>query len=359
MPRHDRIAVEENLARRRNRRCAEEAFEQFGAPGTHQTGDPQDFPSVQIERDVFESVAPGVTGPGQGQVSDFEYLLASLWPWSEIERFDISTYHELGDLSGVGLLGRERFDELSISHDGDAIGQIEDLVHLVGDIEDGGSLAPEFGDDPIESLDLRFGKCAGRLVHDDDSAVDAQCLGDLDKLLVAYTQGTCESRRRDIAVERLQDLGCGVVHLAIVSEDPTRTHFATEEDVRRDRQLFDQVQFLVDDANAHRFCIAGPTELDGLSIDEQLAIVVGDHPREDFHERAFTRPVFAADGMDFAGHDIERDLVQSPSPAETLADVLDRDDRRGHEASLDLVEVSMTARPIRQAMTTTQTTNAW
>ena len=149
------------------------------------------------------------------------------------------------------------------------------------------------------------------------------------------------------------------MHVSIVSEDPTRTHFATEENVRRDRQLFDQVQFLVDDANAHRFCVAGPTELDGLSIDEQLAIVVGDHPREDFHKRAFARPVFAADGMDFAGHDIERDLVQSPRPAESLADVLDRDDRRGHEASLDLVKDSMNARPIRQAMTTTQTTTAW
>ena len=87
----------------------------------------------------------------------------------------------------------------------------------------------------------------------------------------------------------------------------------------------------MDDADPLGLRIAGPLKSHHLAIDSQLSIVRGDHSREDLHEGAFARSVLAADRVQLAWHHLKRDIVQGAGATEMLADMLNRDDRLGHD----------------------------
>ncbi len=107
------------------------------------------------------------------------------WPSVEVEVGDLSADHPADDLGGLGLVARGGGDELAVAEDGHGVGEGEDLVHLVGDVEDGRPGGLEVVDHPEEAGDLGVGEGGGGLVHDHDRGVEGEGLGDLDHLLVA------------------------------------------------------------------------------------------------------------------------------------------------------------------------------
>ena len=50
-----------------------QALQQFGTPCTHQTRDAQHFASMQFQIDILQSPAARMPGPGQRQMSCFQY----------------------------------------------------------------------------------------------------------------------------------------------------------------------------------------------------------------------------------------------------------------------------------------------
>jgi hypothetical protein len=96
------------------------------------------------------------------------------------------------------------------------------------------------------------------------------------------------------------------------------------------RELLDQVQLLVDDAHAGGFGVAGAGEANRLALQDQLAFIVGEHAGEDLHQRALARAVFAADGVQLAGRDVDGHLGQSLHAGEGLGDASEGDDGGGH-----------------------------
>ena len=108
--------------------------------------------------------------------------------------FDLAPDHQMRDFAGRGLGPSDRPHKLAVAEHGDAIGQAEDFVHLVRNIEDGDALAAEAFDDPKQPGDLGLGQRAGRLVHDEDGGRQREGLGNLDELLVADAQ--LSDRRR-------------------------------------------------------------------------------------------------------------------------------------------------------------------
>lgn len=72
----------------------------------------------------------------------------------------------------------------SVAHDRDPVTRFEDLVEAVGNEQDGRPVLPQAADDGEEPLDLDAGERGGGLVHDQDTGVEGEGLGDLDQLLI-------------------------------------------------------------------------------------------------------------------------------------------------------------------------------
>ncbi len=86
----------------------------------------------------------------------------------------------------------------------------------------------------------------------------------------------------------------------------------------------------MDDADARRFGISRAGELHRLAAKSQFTLVTANHAGQDFHQRAFAGPVFADDGMQFSGRNVDRNIGQRGDAGEAFGDAVDGNDRRGH-----------------------------
>ena len=126
----------------------------------------------------------------------------------------------------------------------------------MGDVEDGHALLLEPIDDPKETFRLGFGQGTRRLVHDQDFCVEREGLGDLDELLIADAQFADKLSRLDLAFELLEEGGRSLLHGAIVEETERGTFLTTQENIRGAGELFDEIELLVNDADARGFGVA-------------------------------------------------------------------------------------------------------
>ena len=104
--------------------------------------------------------------------------------------------------------------------------------------------------------DFGLGEGAGRLVHDEDVGCERQGLGDLDELLIADAQASDRLRGGRVAFQLFEQPGRRGVHRPVIEQAESAAQLAAQEDIGGDRQLFDQVQLLVDDADARLLGVA-------------------------------------------------------------------------------------------------------
>ena len=236
MAKLDRPAVEQNLALRRLAAGAEQAFEQFGAAGTHQAGDAQDFAAAERKIDVLQPPLAGVAGPGERQMFDLQHFGPRRARTGEVGLFDLAADHQMRDPPRVGRGPIERVDPAAVAQHGDAIGQTEDFVHLVRDVQDRHPLAAQAIDHAKQPLDLGFGQGAGRLVHDQDFRPQRKGFGDFDQLLIADPQAAGRIAGRNAAFQLGQQLAGGVVHRPLIEQAPAVADFAAEKHIGGGRQ---------------------------------------------------------------------------------------------------------------------------
>ena len=161
-------------------------------------------------------------------------------------------------------------------------------------------------------------------------ADDRQRLGDLDELLLADAQG-CRRARRGRARCRAGASSArgGAAARPAVDDQPGDARLAAEEDVVGDRQLGNEVEFLMDDGDAGGLGLArrwrsGPARPSMLIV----AFIVGVDAGEDFHQRRLAGAVLAHQRVDFAGPQVEADVGKRGDAAEILADAGRRQQRR-------------------------------
>ena len=159
---------------------------------------------------------------------------------------------------------RPGVDAPAVAQDGDAVAEPEDLVEPVGDVDDGDAVAPEEVDDPEQALDLARLERRGRLVHDHHAVVGGDRPGDGDHLLDAEAE--LAQRPPDVDVDAVPRQDAAVASRCIrpksIRPQPVR-RLAAEEQVPRHAQQRDEVDLLVDRADAGRLGIARPGERDG------------------------------------------------------------------------------------------------
>ena len=152
------------------------------------------------------------------------------------------------------LLDRVRADGVAVAHDGDLVGDPEELVEPVRDVDDRDPGVGEPADDAEQHLDLGVGQDRRGLVQDQYLGVARQRLRDRHLLLSAIDS---DPRARGRVACRAGRAAQQFDHLRVlrrpVDPDPLR-RFPAGEDVLRHGQFGEQLRFLVDggDAESHR-----------------------------------------------------------------------------------------------------------
>ena len=150
-------------------------------------------------------------------------------------------------------------------------------------------------------------------------------LGDFDELLVADAEAAGGLPRVDLAFELFEEAGGGLFHRAVVAEAEPAADLAAEEDVGGGGELFDEVELLMDDADAGGFGVARARKRTGLPARCSSPVVIGDYAGEDFHQGAFAGAVFAADGVELARRHVEGHVGEGGDAGEAFGEA-DGDD---------------------------------
>src|SRR6185312_13542722 len=99
------------------------------------------------------------------------------------------------------------------------------------------------------------------------------------------------------------------------------------EEVLRHRQVGQQAELLVDDADAGGAHLGGARVADLLAVDQIGPLVAPDGAGEDLDQRALARPVLTGEAHDLAGAELERDAAERLDRPVGLRRVSQGDDR--------------------------------
>ena len=242
------------------------------------------------------------------------------------ERLRARADHALDDLGngeGGAVAGQH---VAAIAGDGDAIGDGEDLLQPMRDIEHGVAAPaqlPQHGEEPL-GLALVQGRV--RLVEDEQPRRLQQHAAELDQLLLADAEPA--DRRLDIDMQA--ELGQQIAALGRHGGDgdqPVADRLAIDEEIGQDGALRKQAQLLIDDADAE--LAGGLGGIDGqlLAIEEDAPGIGADHAGQNLHQRGFAGAVLAHHRVDGAGLDLQIHAVEGHHPAVALGKVVDGDER--------------------------------
>src|SRR5699024_2007397 len=150
--------------------------------------------------------------------------------------------------------------------DDGVVRDLQRLLEVVGDVDQGDPARLEVGDDVEEDLDLAGGQGRGRLVHDQYAGPDGQRPGDLDDLLLSDAQ--VAHRRGGVHVEpHLLQQGRRLPVLLGVVDTAGPGDLASQEDVVAHREVRGQAQFLMDDRDPVVPGVVGGGEADRPPIE--------------------------------------------------------------------------------------------
>ena len=100
----------------------EQRFEQLASPGAHETGQSDDLPGRHLEIDIREPAR-------QCQPADAQRRDALPLPRGRrLYLLECATHHEVDQLRPVELVDGRFGDGLAVAQNGDAVGEVEDLL---------------------------------------------------------------------------------------------------------------------------------------------------------------------------------------------------------------------------------------
>jgi len=116
----------------------------------------------------------------------------------------LAAHHHANELIAGEVEGTCRADVSAVTQHGYLIRDLEQLVHLVGDVENALPLRPQLADDREQVLRVLLGERRGWLVHDEQLGLVREGLCDLDHLAARDREGAHLGLRVDIDAEALE-----------------------------------------------------------------------------------------------------------------------------------------------------------
>ena len=255
-----------------------------------------------------------------------------------------------GDEARLGLVGdRAGADDTAVAQDRDDVGQVEDLAEEVRDEDHGVAPRAQPAHDLVEALHLLRRQARGRLVEDDEVRVPGQRPEDLHLLLLGERQPADDRAGPDVEAG-VRDQPVEPVAQRAALDEAGPLGLGTEEHVLGRGQPGDQGDLLGDEGDPLRQRLARGPERDGRPAQDQVALILREDPRDDLAERRLPGTVLADEGVDGAGPDGHRDLVEGSGRPEGLAEPANLEaggvaGLGGHRVSR---RVCPSARPLRE-----------
>src|SRR5450830_591890 len=232
---------------------------------------------------------------------------------------ELTPDHHADDGVDRCFFSRHGGDVFAVAHDGDAIGNAAQLVHLVRDVDDADTLRLQIADDAKQFVDLCVIERGGRLVHDQDARVERQRLGDFHHLLLGDGQLADLDARVKLEAHALKDLGGLTIERVLVEEyAEASTWFAADKDVLRGTEMIHQVELLMDDADTQ--LLGGARAVDGnfLAIDKNLAFVLLIDAGQNLHQRRLPAPFSPINAWTSPGSKSSWQLSNASTPGKRL-----------------------------------------
>src|SRR6266850_6353042 len=301
---------------------AEHGARHFSTAGAHEPGEAEDFALAQRKAHVANRGAAvqvahlqrhAVTGSVGRVVGRIDQLAAD--------------HHADNVVDGGGGHGH-RGDVLPVAHDGYAVGNLLQLVHLVRDVDDAHAARLQLADDAKKIGHFGVVQRRGGLVHDQHTRVERQGLGDLHQLLLRHRQRAHADGRVEPQMHGLENAARLFVERVLVQEHAEQpAGLAADEDVLSRAEVVHQVELLMNDADAVALRRARAADFDRAAVEKDLPGVFLVHASEHLHQRGFARPVFAHQRMNLAGQQVELAGIKRANAGERFRKVADRDDR--------------------------------
>jgi hypothetical protein len=233
------------------------------------------------------------------------------------------------DLVLARVSGLLRANRRAITQHGDAVGDAEDLVELVGDVDAGDAAFPQIAQDVEQDQHLVLGQRGGGFVENEDLRVLGERLDDLDELLLPHAERAHRRGRIEIDLETIQQRLRLAIHARPVDEGSPAAWFAAEEDVFRHRHLLHERQFLINHREPGLLRVFDRFKacLDAIHLKAAFVAAMRMNAGEQLDERALARAVFTAQRVDFALAEVKRHILKRGDAGEALGDVVGAEDR--------------------------------
>ena len=198
----------------------------------------------------------------------------------------------------------------ALAEHGHPVGELEDLVHPVADVDDRHALCGERSDDSEQSLLLGLRESGRRLVHHEHPDLAGDGDGDLDELALTEGETFAELLRRQTHAEPAERVGRQFGGALAVRAPGAAESLARvlQQEVVGDRQTRDDRQRLVDDGDAVSLGIARTSDLRRVAVDADRAV------------SACTVPAMISMSVDFPASKLASLMMTSaPSSSNTAA----------------------------------------
>ena len=245
-----------------------------------------------------------------------------LQPLGEIHRVrpvDIQAHgpahHHIGELLGIGLAGGHIADVQALAQHRHPVGNLHDLVELVGDDDDGLAVGLHIAHHVKEPLGLLGRQDGGGLVQNQNIGPAVEDLDDFDGLLlrdrhvVNFLIGVHD---KAVLVADFLDSGSGGLQI-----QPS-LFMETQEDVFRGSQDVHQLEVLVNHTDAQIKGVLGRTNGHRIAVHDDFARIGEIDAREHVHQRGLAAAVLAQQGENLAPVDGQVYLVVGDDGAEGL-----------------------------------------
>ena len=225
-------------------------------------------------------------------------------------------HHHVGHFLGVGVLCGHVAYKVTVAENGDPVGKVLNLVHLVGDDDHGLASVAHIAQNGKELVGLLGGENGGRLVQNQDVSPAVENLYYLNGLLLGH--GHIVNLLVGVHLKAV-----GIADLTYLCGGGLQIQFAlkAEDYIFSGGEHVHQLEVLVYHADAKIESISGRADDDRLSVNCDLALVGEIDAGEHIHKRGLAAAVFAQQRKDLAPVDVKPDLVVGYHRAKGLCDI--------------------------------------
>jgi hypothetical protein len=234
--------------------------------------------------------------------------------------------HVADELALVRLGDHARGDELSVAQDGHALGELEDLLEAMADVDDRDALAVQAPDQREELIGLAAREIARGLVEDQEAGAAHGGAGGRHELLLPDGQRTQGRAGRQVKADLVEDRLRPAHHGAVLQPAQGRG-LLSQEHVGRDGEMGAEHHFLMHRVDAQRDGVVGRVEVDLPTLPEDASGGARVHARQELDQGRFAGPVLADDGVNLSGPEREVHALQGVGAGKALVELAQLEDR--------------------------------